>query len=247
MKKIHLFALFIGLVIFHSCKKEEDPAPIYPTTNEAVFSNSGKSYFSATIFDTPISITDDSTNLSSTNQWYGSPNNNFSLVQYGNYFEFNNVQEDLLLIYFGHSYHDSSLILNDRPTNYRPYSFKNPFKNSMDFHNIFNLNGEQPFFYNDTTSTQQIPNDSYSGLIIEYRFNGTWYRSYNNYVTNPKNYFETLKYEVLQQNAILKSDGSYSQPHGKVKIRFDCYLENEAGTATIQLKNGEFQGIINRL
>lgn len=245
MKINKLILLFIVSCVLFSCDKD-DGETTQPTNGDVVVYFTSNDYFSATVFNNKVIVTDDSTNIYSTNIWNGVFHEDYSIIQFGNHIDFGNLQSDAVNIYFAKSYHDTTLILNNSRNKER-YSLQNPFRVSNDFHQTFDLNGEQPFFYSQNHGSTRYIDTTYSGLIVEYRFNGKWYDSFDNFSTDTKNSYEILKYEIKRENAVLNFGGTYYLPYGKVKIKFECYLKERNGTHIIHIENGEFQGLVNEL
>ena len=245
MNKRQLSILSLAFLFMYSCKKEDEAPELIDNTPPPV-NFKAESYFSASIFGENVRIDDDDSNTFPTNAWFGNTQEDFSIIQFGNYFNFNNRVSDIMIVSFAKSYHDSSLLLNNNPSSYQRYFNKNPLKNSSDFHDIFKTNGSAPFYYSENHDGNQFPTKAYAGLVVQFKFNNKWYDSYSNYKTDSLNTYEVLKYEILRDSSSIKVDDIYYLPYGKVKIRFDCYLEERNGGAgRIHIKDAEFQGIIN--
>lgn len=243
MKTNPIVLLLVIALILVSCKKSEDEPEEIIEMEPARFSS--KNFFSGTLNGTDINIENKGTNFVSANFWEGNWSNDYSIVQFADIIYFNNIALDQLIFSFAKSYHDSSLVLNKVGKAYERFSFKNPFKNSSDFHSIFQPRGEQPFFYSQIHDSDQLTDTAYTGLVISLRLNNKWYDSYEDFSTDSRNVYEILKYEVLRENAIIKTNDTYALPYGKVKVKFDCYLKEREGSVLLHLENGEYQGIIN--
>lgn len=243
--KWFLIVAIVALLIT-GCKKEDDSGkdennsdaePRFQTLN----------FFSGTIEGMPFSVIEENGTFFKRVDGYSSPLRDTSLVRFGGIYIFSDVTAfRQIAVFFAKSYADTSLLLNDGFSfNSDVYSNRNPFTRANDFHDIFKIGGRKPFFYSEDHMRDHIPRKLYNGLVVELTINSRRWVSNKNFQTDSRNSYEIVKYQKLRENATPNGDGTYNLSQGRVRIKFDCYLEEVNGNNKVHIESGEFQGVIN--